>query len=99
MSTGPQASMNTQVFEIYIKASPQTIWEAITSPEWNEKYGYQGPMHFELRPGGKFQTRANPDMQRMGLPEVIIDGEVLESVPPRRLVHTYRWLFTEESKR
>ena len=50
MSTGPQASMNTQVFEIYIKASPQVIWEAITSPEWNEKYGYQGPMHFELRP-------------------------------------------------
>jgi uncharacterized protein YndB with AHSA1/START domain len=37
-------------------------------------------------------------MQRMGLPEVIIDGEVLESVPPRRLVHTYRWLFTAESK-
>ncbi len=99
MPTEPQASMNTQVFEIYIKASPQAIWEAITSPEWNAKYGYQGPMHFELRPGGKFQTRANADMQRMGLPEVIIDGEVLESVPPRRLVHTYRWLFTEESKR
>ena len=98
MPTEPQASMNTQVFEIYIKASPQTIWEAITSPEWNAKYGYQGPMHFELRAGGKFQTRANADMRRMGLPEVIIDGEVLEAVPPRRLVHTYRWLFTEESK-
>jgi uncharacterized protein YndB with AHSA1/START domain len=56
-------------------------------------------MHFELRPGGAFQTRANADMQRMGLPEVIIDGEVLESVPPRRLVNTYRWLFTEDSKR
>lgn len=99
MPTEPQASMSTQVFEIYIKASPQAIWEAITSPEWNAKYGYQGPMQFELRPGGKFQTRANADMQRMGLPEVIIDGQVLESVPPRRLVHTYRWLFTEESKR
>jgi len=98
MPTEPQASMNTQVFEIYIKASPKTIWDAITSPEWNAKYGYKGPMHFELRAGGKFQTRANADMQRMGLPEVIIDGEVLEPVPPRRLVHTYRWLFTEESK-
>src|SRR6185369_12623062 len=69
MPTEPQASMNTQVFEIYIKASPQTIWDAITSPEWNAKYGYKGPMHFELRAGGKFQTRANADMQRMGLPE------------------------------
>jgi uncharacterized protein YndB with AHSA1/START domain len=98
MSTQPQASVNTQVFEIYIKASPQVIWEAITSPEWNAKYGYQAPSHFELRARGKFEARANADMQRMGLPEVIIDGEVLESVPPRRLVHTYRWLFTEESK-
>jgi hypothetical protein len=34
MSTQPQASVNTQVFEIYIKATPQAIWEAITSPEW-----------------------------------------------------------------
>ena len=98
MPTEPQASMNTQVFEIYIKASPQAIWEAITSPEWNAKYGYQGPMHFELRAGGKFQTRANAQMQQMGLPEVIIDGEVLESVPPRRLVHTYRFLFSDVMK-
>jgi uncharacterized protein YndB with AHSA1/START domain len=98
MSTQPQASVNTQVFEIYIKASPHVIWEAITSPEWNAKYGYQAPSHFELRARGKFESRANADMQRMGLPEVIIDGEVLESVPPRRLVHTYRWLFTAESK-
>ena len=98
MSTQPQASVNTQVFEIYIKASPHVIWEAITSPEWNAKYGYQAPSHFELRARGKFEARANEDMQRMGLPEVIIDGEVLESVPPRRLVHTYRWLFTAESK-
>jgi uncharacterized protein YndB with AHSA1/START domain len=99
MPTESQASMNTQVFEIYINASPQAIWEAITSPEWNAKYGYQGPMHFELRAGGKFETRANAQMQSMGLPAVIIDGEVLESVPHRRLVHTYRWLFTEAHKK
>ena len=39
---------------------------------------------YELRAGGKFRARANADMQRMGLPEVIIDGEVIESVPPRQ---------------
>jgi uncharacterized protein YndB with AHSA1/START domain len=99
MPTEPQASMSTQVFEIYIKATPQAIWEAITSPEWNAKYGYQGPMHFELRAGGKFEARANAQMQSMGLPAVIIDGEVLESVPHRRLVHTYRWLFNEAHKK
>ena len=91
-------SPSTQVFEIYIKASAQAVWEAITNPEWSAKYGYQGSMHYELRPGGKFEARANEGMRKMGLPEVIIDGEVLESVPPRRLVQTYRWLFNEQHK-
>lgn len=98
MPTEPQAGMNTQVFEIYIKASAERIWEAITSPEWTAKYGYQGPMHYELRPGGRFEARSNDMMRQMGLPEVIVDGEVLECVPHRRLVQTYRWLFTDENK-
>lgn len=29
----------TQVYEIYIKATPEAIWDAITKPEWNERYG------------------------------------------------------------
>jgi uncharacterized protein YndB with AHSA1/START domain len=93
-----QAGVNTQVFEIYIKAPAERIWEAITNPEWSAKYGYKGPMHYELRPGGRFEARANAEMRQMGLPEVIIDGQVLESVPFRRLVQTYRWLFNEEHK-
>lgn len=94
----PQARMTTQVFEIYIKALPQSIWEAITSPEWTAKYGYQAPQHYELRAGGKFTARSNEGMKSMGLPDVIIDGEVLECVPPRRLVQTYRWLFSKENE-
>jgi uncharacterized protein YndB with AHSA1/START domain len=89
----------TQVFEIYIKAPADRVWDAITNPEWNAKYGYQGAMKYDMRPGGAFQAFANADMRAMGLPEVIIDGEVLECSPPNRLVQTYRWLFTEESKK
>jgi uncharacterized protein YndB with AHSA1/START domain len=99
MSNQPQASVTTQVFEIYIKATPQKIWEAITSPDWTAKYGYKGPMHFDLRPGGKFAAHATAEMRSFGLPEVVCDGEVLESAPPHRLVQTYRWLFTEENKK
>lgn len=98
MSTPPQASMSTQVFEIYIKAPAENIWEAITSPEWTARYGYKGAVHYDLRPGGSLEARANAEMLQMGLPKVIIDGKVIESVPPRRLVHTYRWLFNEEHK-
>jgi hypothetical protein len=37
-------------------------------------------------------------MRSLGLPEVIIDGEVVESQPPRKLVHTLRFLFSEQNK-
>lgn len=91
-------SDTTQIFEIYIKAPPQKIWDAITSPEWTAKYGYQARAEYDLRPGGVARHHATAEMVEMGLPEVIIDGEVLEADPPLRLVTTYRWLFSEENK-
>ena len=27
----------TQVYRIYMKATPEAIWDAITQPEWTEK--------------------------------------------------------------
>ena len=33
-----------------------------------------------------------------GLPEIAIDGEVIEADPPRKLVHTYRFLFSPETQ-
>jgi uncharacterized protein YndB with AHSA1/START domain len=88
----------TQMYEIYIKASPQKVWDAITRPEWTERYGYRGSVDYELRKGGKFVTRAPQYMVAAGLPEVVIDGEVIEADPPRKLVHTYRFLFSDEMK-
>ena len=52
-----------QIFEIYIKAPPQKIWDAITSPEWTAKYGYQGRAEFDLRPGGVARHHANFHMR------------------------------------
>ena len=88
----------TQVYRIYIKATPEAIWDAITKPEWTEKYGYRGIADYDLRPGGKYQARANEEMQSMGMPELVVDGEVLEADPPRKLVQTWRALWDEEIK-
>lgn len=88
----------TKVFQIYIKATPGRIWETLTTPSLNRRLGYRGEMHFDLRPGGRYEARANADMMAMGLPEVIIDGEVVEHDAPRKLVHTYRFLFNEGTK-
>ena len=98
MATESKAGIATQVYEVYIKAAPQTIWDAITSPEWTAKYGYKGPAEYELRPGGTYRAHATSQMRSFGLPDVVVDGVVEEADPPNRLVHTYRFLFSDANK-
>jgi uncharacterized protein YndB with AHSA1/START domain len=96
MTAATETGVTTQVYRIYIKATPEAIWDAITTPEWTQKYGYRGIAEYDLRPGGKYQARAREDMQAMGMPEVLVEGEVLEAEPPRKLVHTWRALWDED---
>jgi uncharacterized protein YndB with AHSA1/START domain len=88
----------TQVYRVYIKASPEAIWDAITKPEWTERYGYRSPADYDLRAGGAYRGLANPGMISMGAPEVAVDGEVLECEPPHRLVQTWRMLMDDSLK-
>src|SRR4029077_8125414 len=96
-----QTALTTQVFRVYIKATPQAIWDAITKPEWSERYGYGGRVEYDLRPGGAYRELASEAMKKagaeMGFPthDVIDDGEVIKAVPPRRLVQTWRMLMDE----
>ena len=98
MSTSTDTSVTTQVHRVYIKASPQAIWDAITNPDWTEKYGYGARTEFELRPGGAYRGFASEAMKKAGAemgfptPDVIVDGEVIEVDPPRKLVQTWRML-------
>ena len=93
MTTKIETAVTTQVSRVYIKASPEKIWEAITDPGWNERYGYPGRSEYDLRPGGAFRAVAPPDAVAMGMPEVVADGEVVEADPPRRLVQSWRFLY------
>ena len=83
---------------MYIRASAQAIWDAITSPEWTVRYGYGGYTHYDLRPGGELRIVPDDAMvegaKAMGfpLPDVIIDGEVLEADAPHHLRTTWRML-------
>lgn len=98
MANDTKASVTTQVYEVYIKASPQAVWDAITKPEWTERYAYRGRVEYDLRAGGAYRALSSPEIVAAGLPEVAIDGEVIESDPPRKLVQTYRFLFSEAHK-
>ncbi len=86
------------VHQIYIRATQQAIWDAITDPAWNGRYGYQAVQEYELKPGGRYRAVANAGMKSMGLPETILDGEIIELSPPSRLVQSYRWLFNDQHK-
>ena len=86
-------SPTIQVYRVYIKAPAQAIWDAITQPEWTERYGYGGRVAFDMKAGGRFSHKASAEMRSMGLPEEIIVGEVIESDPPRKLVQSWHPLF------
>lgn len=90
--TTTQTAQTTQVYRVWIKASPEAIWDAITKPEWTDRYGYTGLVEYDLRPGGAFRSVAGPTMEAAGFTGTMVDGEVLEADPPRKLVQTWRML-------
>jgi len=79
-----------QVYRMYIRATPEATWTAITDPEWTDRYGYGGRAEYDLRPGGAYRGLAGEAMRAQGAPEVAVDGEVIEADPPRRLAQTWR---------
>ncbi len=103
MNTATETSTTTQVYKVYIKATPEAIWDAITKPEWTERYGYTGLVNYDLRPGGAYRVRATEPFkaasaaQGYAVPDVVIEGEVLEADPPRRLVTTFRMLMDPDT--
>jgi uncharacterized protein YndB with AHSA1/START domain len=94
--TATETGATVQVHRVYIKATPQAIWDAIVRPEWTERYGYGGRVAYDLRPGGKFEAHASEEMKKFGGPEVMVDGEVIEVDAPHKLVQTWRPTWLEE---
>jgi uncharacterized protein YndB with AHSA1/START domain len=91
-------AVTTQVHRVYIKASPDAIWDAITEPDWTERYGYGGRATYDLRPGGSFRVLASQEIKDgqaargLPVPDAAVDGEVIEADRPHRLVQTWRLL-------
>jgi uncharacterized protein YndB with AHSA1/START domain len=102
MTTTEQMTATTQIYRVYIKATPQAIWDAITKSEWTERYGYGGRSEYNLHPGGSYQAFTTEAMKQVGaergfpVPDVAIDGQVIESDPPRKLVLTWRMVMDPE---
>jgi len=82
----PTDSKPRLVYQIIIKAPQQRVWEAITTPEFTARYYYGSTLTTDLTVGSPF-TYHMPN----GSP--IVEGEVVSSEPPTRLVHTYHSLW------
>jgi uncharacterized protein YndB with AHSA1/START domain len=96
MTTMTEQSVTTQVYRVYIKATPEAIWDAITKPEWTDRYGYGGTVEYDFRPGAGYEVQAGTGMQAMGVTGVVVDGEIVEADPPRKLVQTWRLVMDAE---
>ena len=81
-----------KVFEIYIKTTPERLWDAITDPDIRSKYQFGARQNSDWTPGSRYEM-ATPDGGLLG------EGENLEVDPPRRLVQSFRALFNEDVKR
>jgi uncharacterized protein YndB with AHSA1/START domain len=85
------------VFRVWIRSTPQQVWDAIVDPAFNVRYGYGLASEYDLHPGGRFLVRQPEEMVNRGAPAVMIDGEVLEIDPPKRLVQTWHANFNAET--
>jgi DNA-binding transcriptional ArsR family regulator len=81
-----------KVFEIYIKTTPEKLWQAITDPQMRAKYNFGVGVHSDWKKGSPY-TATTPAM-----PTPLLDGEILEAAPPNRLVQTFRALWSEDVK-
>src|SRR3954454_7383020 len=81
-----------KVFEIYIKTSPERLWEAITDGELRQKYSFGVGIQSDWTEGSPYEAAH----ARAGVP--ISEGENLEVDPPRRLVQSMTALWSDEVK-
>jgi len=86
------ADPTEKVFEIYIKTTPERLWEAITDEEMRQRYNFGVGVVTDWKAGSSY-TLSHP---RGG---DIAGGENLEVDPPRRLVQSFTALWGEDIKR
>jgi uncharacterized protein YndB with AHSA1/START domain/DNA-binding transcriptional ArsR family regulator len=79
-----------QVYQVFIRATPEQVWDAITKPEFTAQYFYGSRVETTGKAGSAFRHFAPDDTTLWA------DDSIEESDPPRRLVHTFRLLYNPE---
>src|SRR5437868_11833069 len=80
-----------KVFEIYIKTTPERLWEAITDPDLRSKYTFGMRVENDWQVGSEYNA-GTPDGR------ILMNGENLEVDAPRRLVQSFNALWSDDVK-
>jgi uncharacterized protein YndB with AHSA1/START domain/biotin operon repressor len=81
-----------KIFEIYIRTTPELLWDAITDEEIRSKYNFGARISSDWTPGSRYE------MGRPGAPGCLAEGTIVDIDPPRRLVHTMTALWGDDVK-
>lgn len=97
LKTSIEEGFMEKVYEIYIKTTPERLWQAITDPELRRKYTFGVGVYSDWTRGSSYVARATDMTVAPDTP--ISEGENLEVDPPRRLVQSFRALWSDDVKR
>lgn len=81
-----------KIFEIYIRTTPERLWEAITDPEIRATYNFGARQRSDWTPGSRVEMWSPKAESLLG------EGENVEVDPPRRLVQTMVALWSEAAR-
>lgn len=79
-----------KIFEIYIRTTPERLWEAITDPDIRSRYNFGARVTSDWTQGSRFE------MGVPGAPGALGEGQNLEVDPPRKLVQSMVALWSDD---
>ena len=90
MKTGTDLN---HVYEIYIRTTPDKLWQALTDGKTSKEYFYGGTMKSDWKVGSSMSLVNDADGSAM------LSNKILEIDPPRKLVHTFSAQLEDEQKK
>jgi uncharacterized protein YndB with AHSA1/START domain/DNA-binding transcriptional ArsR family regulator len=91
MEGNAMADKPDHIFHVYIRTTPERLWQALTDGEFTRQYYFNTEVRSTWKPGDPYSYHY-PETDK-----VMLGGDVIEADPPRRLVTTFRPLWIDEA--